>query len=295
VLTKFRSHANSVDKNEDGDYLLSARWTNAIYKISGRDGIVLWKLGGKRSSFIMEDFNLSRQHDAQWIEYDDEFEIISLLDNAADPDSQTADTSSALIIGLDKKSQPPVATVLSRIWRPDGKLSLQRGNYQRFANSGNTLASWSDNAYTSEHGEDGRLLGEVRFASNRFVTYRSYKFNFTGAPVEPPVVKSFAFGESKGTATTVVYVSWNGATEVVSWKFYAVGEEGGNVTIGSKEKTGFETMFQRTGFYGSVFAEGIDIHGRVLGRSKVDTITRPLHWAPGEMTETKPRTDKSEL
>jgi hypothetical protein len=32
-------HLNSVDKNKNGDYLISARHTNAIYLISGQDGL----------------------------------------------------------------------------------------------------------------------------------------------------------------------------------------------------------------------------------------------------------------
>ena len=38
-------HMNSVDKNADGDYLISARYTNAIYKISGKDGSIIWRFG----------------------------------------------------------------------------------------------------------------------------------------------------------------------------------------------------------------------------------------------------------
>ncbi|KAH9840428.1 arylsulfotransferase protein, partial [Teratosphaeria destructans] len=43
-------HMNSVAKNPAGDYLVSARWTNTLYKISGRTGRILWRLGGPRSS-----------------------------------------------------------------------------------------------------------------------------------------------------------------------------------------------------------------------------------------------------
>ncbi|KAF2763658.1 hypothetical protein EJ03DRAFT_322583 [Teratosphaeria nubilosa] len=273
-------HMNSVEKNGHGDYLISARWTNAIYKISGQTGKVLWRLGGTRSSFMPEGFNFSRQHDAQWLDYDDDFETISFLDNAADPNSRTANISSVLIVDLDKRSRPPTATVLSRIWRPDGKLSLQRGNYQRFPNSGNTLASWSDNAYMTEHDEDGRMVLEARFRSDRFVTYRSYKFNFTGAPSEPIAVKSLAFGESAEAAVTVVYVSWNGATEVREWRFYGrheFGEE--KVVLGVKGKSGFETVFQKNGWFAQVWVEGIDAKGEVLGCSEWEGTVAPGEWS----------------
>ena len=39
-------HINSVDKDKEGNYLLSARDAAALYKIDGKTGEVIWKLGG---------------------------------------------------------------------------------------------------------------------------------------------------------------------------------------------------------------------------------------------------------
>lgn len=47
-------HVNSVDRTVDGKYLVSARYTNTIYLISGEDGRVIWRLGGKHSDFKMD-------------------------------------------------------------------------------------------------------------------------------------------------------------------------------------------------------------------------------------------------
>lgn len=265
-----------MDKNEDGDYLISSRWTNTIYKISGSDSGIEWKLGGKNSDFLLKDFNFSRQHDAQWVAYDEDKEIISFLDNGADPENQTSSTSSALIVELDKQSEPPVARVLSRIWRPDGGLSRLRGNFQRFSHSTNVIAGWSDNAYISEHDKDGKLLLETRFRSERFVTYRAYKLNFTGAPLDPPVLKAYAFGDSLDSCVTVVYVSWNGATEVTQWSFYKDGDP--PHLLGSKLKSGFETVFQIAGCHSPVFAEALDREGKILSRSNVFNVAIPSDW-----------------
>ncbi|KAJ5197844.1 ASST-domain-containing protein [Penicillium cinerascens] len=46
-------HLNSIAKFPDGDYLLSARHTDALYKISHKDGHIVWRLGGVRSDFQM--------------------------------------------------------------------------------------------------------------------------------------------------------------------------------------------------------------------------------------------------
>ena len=46
-------HINSIDVDADGHLLVSARNTWAVYKVHRRTGEVLWRLGGKRSSFRM--------------------------------------------------------------------------------------------------------------------------------------------------------------------------------------------------------------------------------------------------
>ena len=44
-------HANSVALDADGNFIVSARQTRAVYKLSRRTGDVLWRLGGKRIDF----------------------------------------------------------------------------------------------------------------------------------------------------------------------------------------------------------------------------------------------------
>ena len=60
-------HINSVDKNEDGDYLISARHVSAIYKLSGVDGSIMWEMGGMNPTFEQTNFNFSYQHHARWV------------------------------------------------------------------------------------------------------------------------------------------------------------------------------------------------------------------------------------
>lgn len=53
-------HLNSVDTCPDGDYLLSSRHTSTIYKISHKDGSILYRIGGIMSDFE-GDFEFSAQ------------------------------------------------------------------------------------------------------------------------------------------------------------------------------------------------------------------------------------------
>ncbi|KAK5110420.1 hypothetical protein LTR85_001030 [Meristemomyces frigidus] len=269
-------HMNSVDKNADGDYMISARYTDCIYKISGTDGHIIWRLGGDESSFALDAFNFSKQHDARFIEQNATTTVISFLDNASDGvNNVTSDVSTSYLVALETSVTPMVARVIRRWSRPDGHLSHARGNFQLLPN-GNAFTAWSGNAYITEHAFDGDLVMEAGFASERFVTYRSYKHNFTGHPSEPPTLKAYAYGTSPATSTTVCYVSWNGATEVDSWDFYR--NNSASEPIGRAQKTGFETMFQATGYYPDVYAQAISASGQVLGRSSVQLTVKSQDW-----------------
>ena len=117
---------------------------------------------------------------------------------------------------------------------------------------------------------------EAQFTSDRFVTYRAYKFNFTSAPAELPVLVGHAYGESPERSVSVYYVSWNGATEVATWEFYS--ED--HCMIGRKPRSGFETAFQQSSRYiESVYARAVDAHGITLGETLVEAVDVPHGWA----------------
>ncbi|BDZ43522.1 hypothetical protein GCM10025865_28210 [Paraoerskovia sediminicola] len=57
-------HLNSVSEDDDGNLLLSARNTCALYKIDRTTGDVVWRLGGRASDFaVADDAAFMRQHD----------------------------------------------------------------------------------------------------------------------------------------------------------------------------------------------------------------------------------------
>ncbi len=72
-------HINGIEVDGDGNLLVSARNTSAMYKIARRTGKVIWRLGGKRSDFSMgKGTRFGFQHDARLHEGG---RTISLFDN----------------------------------------------------------------------------------------------------------------------------------------------------------------------------------------------------------------------
>lgn len=57
-------HINAVEEDSDGNFLLSFRHLNAIYKIDRQNGSVIWSMGGKNPDLILlNDHGFSGQHD----------------------------------------------------------------------------------------------------------------------------------------------------------------------------------------------------------------------------------------
>jgi hypothetical protein len=270
-----------VDKFEDGDYLVSARYTSSLFRISGVDGSIVWRLGGKQSDFeLLDGFNFSSQHNARVQSVNDTTTVISFLNNASDNghrQNNTALRSSAMLIALETASDPMTARILQQWDRPDGEFTDLRGNAQILPNGG-VFVGWSEQGYLSEFASDGRLVLEAKFVSERYKSYQTSKFNFTGFPTEPPTLKTFAYGSGTSAAdmVSVCYVSWNGATEVAKWNFYGSHDKSAQFSmVGSTAKTGFETSYMSPRYIKYTYAEAISSDGRILGKSHVQKTILP--------------------
>ncbi|KAF4551884.1 Hypothetical protein D9617_12g037740 [Elsinoe fawcettii] len=256
-------HINSVDKNVEGDYLISARHTYAIYKISSKDGHVIWQLGGMNSTFELQDFIFSSQHHARWLSENATHTVLSLFDNGGNTVLRTSDTSTGMVVEIDHVAG--TASVV-RQWQPpyEGLFAESQGGLQILSNR-NVHIDWGSVACYSEHTWDGRLVqvGKLRQDGNNIANYRSHKFNWTAEPASEPAVWTYAHNES---APMVFYVSWNGATEVRRWIFYASEDKNGPYEkLGEVEKHDFESVWQyRATAKKWAYAEAVNADGRAL-------------------------------
>ncbi len=91
-------HINSIDVDTDGNLLVSARNTWALYKIDRRTGAVLWRLGGLRSDFALgPGVRFAWQHDARR----QPDGTITLFDNESTP--KVGDRSRLLTLAVDER------------------------------------------------------------------------------------------------------------------------------------------------------------------------------------------------
>ena len=269
-------HINSVDKNAAGDYLISARHTSTIYKISGRNGTILWQLGGQpnftASSFTLTGgLNFSYQHNARFVYENATTTILSLFDNAADGvHLQSANYSSGLLIAINQKAA--TAHLLQSYPSPDLAVSSSQGGVQILhpANweTSNVYCGWGMNAYISEHTHNGTLLQQGHFATTAAMAYRSRKANFTIHPTDAPSLYAYALNAN---SSTQFYMSWNGATEIRGWRIYtATGSSSQNPKfkeLASFPKSGFETIYTAKDYHQWAIVEALCADGNGIKNS----------------------------
>ena len=257
-------HLNSIDKNQDGDYLISARHASAIYKLSGKDGSIIWQLGGSKPDFEQTNFIFSYQHHARWISENNTHTVLSFFDNAANGYNHSADYSHGVIVEIDHVEM--TATMASKWGAPDwqsGVKSISQGSMQILPN-GNVHIGWGDKAYFSEHTPDGLPVqfGKLAYPGSGVPSYRSYKCHWTGLPLTKPALWTFSkFGKGK----TFFYTSWNGATEVRSWNFFVGNSSTGPWNfVANEKKIGFETVHVSESYGEWAYSQALDADGQIL-------------------------------
>ena len=271
LLSIYSSHINALDKTVDGDYVISSRHTEAIFKINHTDGSIIWQLGGKHSDFT-QNFNFSYQHDVRVREENSTVTTISIFDNAYNGFNGTSNFSQGKLIAVNNSTMN--ATLLTAYglphpYGPDdpsgGLLSASQGNIQYLPN-GNAFMGWGSNAFVSEHLNDGTPVFSAYFAMTGALHYRAFKFNLTTTPTDQPALYSYAHNTS---APTSFYASWNGATEVANWTYYG-GSSATNMTkLGNTAKNGFETVGQQPGYYAYTMVGAIASNGSALRNSSI--------------------------
>lgn len=232
-------HLNSVEKDSQGNFLISARNIWGISYIDGKSGDVLWTLGGGEVNDF-EDFSggagldFSWQHHARWVQ---EGKLLSFFDNHYHRIGDPAGESGGRVVDIDV---PNRTVQLRKAYnhphhiRPESQGSIQH------LDNGNYMVGWGSSGAFTEFAAEGEVLCDARFGAEAFFefspvsSYRVFRGDWTGRPLYPPSVAL-----KSGRA----HVSWNGATEVFKWQVEMRDESSQTVqVIAQAFKDGFETI-----------------------------------------------------
>jgi hypothetical protein len=280
-------HINSLDKDDEGNYLISARNIAAVLKVNGTTGEVIWQLGGLKggSSFkLAAEDQFAFQHHARFNgrSSDGRFEIISLFDNGAhSAPFKTHPHSRARIYQIDHSSR--TAKAIRTFNAPDDLSAKTQGSVQILPNK-NVFVNWGQEGAVTEFNDRGEVLFHSYLDSAPegvlVQSYRGFRANWTGTPSEEPAI--VAFGSYKQGLD--IYVSWNGDTETAAWRFYS-----------ELKRQGFEThaLFKgrRSDSNTLINAEAVDGQSHVLRRTRSVKISQdpfsslPESTAPWYMSE----------
>jgi hypothetical protein len=255
-------HINSIDVDHDGNLLVSARYTFAVYKIDRKSGEIIWRLGGKKSDFEMgTGTQFSYQHDARR-QHDGTITIFDNGDtNFKDGGGPRAvEESRGIVLELDEERMR--ASLVREYTHPDKQYAHASGNMQVLPN-GNVFIGWGRAEVFSESSKDGELLFSASFPP-KIGTYRAFRFPWSGYPKDRPAVVAKRVSEDE----VRVYASWNGATEVAAWEVLAGPRPDELESLGSVPRDGFETAILARTAKPYVAVQAKHSSGRILGTSK---------------------------
>ena len=164
-------HANAVDVDNDGNYLLSARHLDEVTKINKTTGDIIWRFGGKTNQFLFKNdtIGFSHQHHIRRIANGN----ITMFDNGNLHNTQF---SRAVEYKLDEINK--TTTLVWQYMNNPVTYTPAMGSVQRLDN-GNTLIGWGENStnyiQVTEVNSNGEKVFELEYPSNS--SYRAFRFN----------------------------------------------------------------------------------------------------------------------
>jgi outer membrane protein assembly factor BamB len=249
-------HSNSISETSDGNLLVSMRHTSAIYKIDRKTGKVLWTLGGKHSDFTMgPGTTFYYQHDAQPL---GDGKIL-LFDNGSSFTDRRHPYSRLKVIKLDGAVR--TAALADDVLHDRAILAVSQGNARRLEN-GNYFIGWGNREYFSEYTPEGQQLFDGKVPTVAYQSYRAFKGNWSGqAKSKPKIVADRTRGR------TLIWVSWNGATAVKSWRVLGGPTQTTLKPLGVGDREGFETRLDVAAAPRVVRVQALDGKNKVLATS----------------------------
>jgi Arylsulfotransferase (ASST) len=255
-------HPNSVTLDSDNTVLISGRHTWSVFKIDRGTGALVWRLGGKQSNFSMGDgAAFAWQHDVRR----QPDSTLTVFDNGASVSTKTHPTR-GLVLRVDEHAM--TASLVREYKNPHGSSATSQGDFQALAN-GNFLAGWGSLPEYTEFAAGGTVLADTKFPAGAS-SYRAFRFRWTGHPLDAPSAVAIRAG-----GDVAVSASWNGATEIATWRVLAGTNAGQLEAVRTAPRDGFETTVHLTTGEPYVAMQALDSSGAVLGTSAPVAVAAP--------------------
>ncbi|MBV8999408.1 MAG: MFS transporter, partial [Solirubrobacterales bacterium] len=261
-------HVNSINLPGDGTFVVSMRNTWAAYKVSIATGAIQWTLGGRHSSFKLGNgANFEWQHDVVVYPgtplvtlFDDHCCQITGGGTYVNPTAP----SRALVLKLDQGAH--IASLAGQYGHGSNFDAEYMGSTEPLHN-GNEFVGWGSAPFFSEFDSSGNMLLDARLPGSD-ISYRATLEPWVGQPLDPPA------GAARRTGSrTVVYASWNGATQVRAWRVLGGSRAGALTPVASAGRSGFETAIPVTEAARTFQVQALDERGRTIGTSGPFTVT----------------------
>jgi hypothetical protein len=254
-------HINSIDQLAAGRTLISARNTWTLYELNTLTGQVLLRVGGKHSGVKLAGGAATAfQHDATVLENG----TISLFDNGGAP--KVHSQSRGLVLAVNPQTKTD--TVVSQYEHSAALSSGSQGDIQQLPN-GDVFVGWGAEPYFSEFSATGQLLLDGHMHGS-YQSYRTYRFPWTGTPTSAPAIAAVAASaKAGGRGPITAYASWNGATQVASWRVLAGPSAQQLAPVATAARTGFETAIATPAHEPYVAVQALEASGAVIGSSRV--------------------------
>jgi hypothetical protein len=228
-----------------------------------KTGHIVWTLGGRYNQFKRgTGVGWSWQHDARR-----SGNTLTLFDDGAAPQEEQQSSAKVLHLAVGKKT----VTLVHRYVHSPPLVSSAQGSAQTLPN-GNMFVGWGTEPDFSEYTPSGQQILTGSFPLGE-TSYRAYRFQWTGQPATPPAL---AVTAGSTTGSDNLWASWNGATNVASWRVLgATGSSGPWATLKTLSRYSFETEIQVTPPAGTAYLEvqALDGQGNVLGTSSAEPVS----------------------
>jgi Arylsulfotransferase (ASST) len=248
-------HMNSADPGPTGDVLLSSRNTWALYDADIRSGAIRWRLGGKRSSF-----KLGAGTREYW-QHDAEFQpggLISVFDNGSAPPKEKQSRGILLRPDASKHS----VTLAKQLVNPSKTLLASSQGNMLALPGGNWLLGYGGLPNFTEFDSSGHVLLDGALGKD-VQNFKTFLSPWSARPTTRPALAV----KSAGAGKLSVAASWNGATEVASWRVLAGASSAALAPVATAAKSGFQTTVTAPTAGPYIAAQALDGAGAVIGTS----------------------------